>query len=322
MDPKQQMLMAMGLGLLGGGSANFGKNLSSGGLLGMQAYNQAQQMQMREDEKKQQAEMRAMQMAQMKQAQEAQAAQQARVQQFMQSRPDLAQRYAVDPQGAMKAAFPDNKPQFKEVGGRLVRIEGDKVQEAYAPPEKPKDWQDPKWVETQMKLRRAGASNVTTNVMPPREKFKDSLALKKDFDGQPEVQGFKQVQGAWDQISTALQSPSPANDMAAATKFMKMLDPGSVVRESELMMAMQASGALDRFLNTADRVLKGHKLTPEQRKDFYSAGEALYLASKDRFGQTVQQYDGIAQQYGLDSRFIQNAKPRVKGGWGMRKLDD
>ena len=32
---------------------------------------------------------------------------------------------------------------------------------------------------------------------------------------------------------------------------MKLLDPTSVVRESELLMAMQASGALDRLYNYA-----------------------------------------------------------------------
>lgn len=194
-------------------------------------------------------------------------------------------------------------------------------QPIYREPDEPKDWQNPEYIKAQQAIRAAGRPNITTNVMPPKEVFKDSLGLKKDFDGQPEVKGFKEVQGAWDQISTALQKPSPANDMAAATKFMKLLDPGSVVRESELMMAMQASGALDRFMNTADRVLKGHKLTPEQRKDFYTSGEALYNASKDRFSQTVQQYEGIAEQYGLDKRFIENAKPRQSSGkWSIQRV--
>lgn len=137
MDPKQQMLMAMGLGLLGGGSANFGKNLSRGGLLGMQAYNQAQQMQMREDEKKQQAEMRAQQMAQMKQQQEAQAAQQARVQQFMQSRPDLAAQYAVDPQGAIKRAFPGEQKPIALNPGQVL-FDPAKGKELFAAPQKSK----------------------------------------------------------------------------------------------------------------------------------------------------------------------------------------
>jgi hypothetical protein len=189
--------------------------------------------------------------------------------------------------------------------GQAVDMNALQPGQSYA---KTPDWMNPEYIEAQKKIRAAGAPQVTTNVMPPREVFKDSMALKKDFDAQPEVKGFKEVQGAWDQISTALQSPSPANDLAAATKYMKLLDPGSVVRESELMMAMKASGALDRMANYHNRLLKGEKLTPQQRQDFYSAGEALYNASKQRFGETVGQYEGIAQQYGLDPQFIPKTK--------------
>lgn len=151
---------------------------------------------------------------------------------------------------------------------------------------------------------RAPVTNVTTNVNNPKETFKDSLTLKKDFDSQPEVKGFKEVRSAWDQISTALSNPSGANDLAAATKFMKLLDPGSVVRESELAMAMQATGALDRFTNYHNQLINGQKLTPNQRKDFFAAGKALHDAARSRYDQTVNQYQGIAKQYELDPSFI------------------
>lgn len=181
----------------------------------------------------------------------------------------------------------------------------------YSEPPEQKDWQNPEWVKTQMAIRAAGKPQVTTNVMPPREVFKDSMTLKKDFDGQPEVKGFKEVQGAWDQISTALKRPSAANDMAAATKFMKLLDPGSVVRESELMMAMQASGAFDRMANYHKRLMRGEKLTPNQREDFYKSGEALYGAAKSRYDQTVGQYEELAGKYSLDADFL---KPKNAAG--------
>lgn len=159
MDPKQQMLMAMGLGLLGGGSANFGRNLSRGGLLGLQTYNQAQQMQMREAEEKQQAEMRAQQMAQMKQAQEAQAAQQARVQQFMQTRPDLAAQYAVDPQGAIKRAFPERKVQFAP-NGQVVDMNALQPGQDFG---KQPDWMNPAYQEWALKRAKAGAPSVSVD---------------------------------------------------------------------------------------------------------------------------------------------------------------
>jgi hypothetical protein len=92
---------------------------------------------------------------------------------------------------------------------------------------------------------------------------------------------------------------------------MKLLDPGSVVRESELEMAMQATGALDRFLNYGERLKSGQKLTPQQRKDFYAAGKALHDAAKGRYDQTVNQYQGIAQQYALDRSFIERGETKL-----------
>lgn len=204
---------------------------------------------------------------------------------------------APKPQGPMKLGRDD----------RLIDPATNKtIVDAQAP-----DWQNPEWVKTQMALRAAGRPQVTTNVMPPREVFKDSLGLKKDFDSQPEVKGFKEVQTAHDQITTALSNPTGANDLAAATKFMKLLDPGSVVRESELAMAMAATGKLDQFKNYANQIITGQKLNAKQREDFRQAADALFAASQERYGQTVQQYEGIADEYSLDKRFIQNAKPRI-----------
>jgi hypothetical protein len=68
-DPKTQLLLAMGLGLLGGapgqrGKGNFGADLGHAGLLGMQGYGNAQQMQMRRQEEEQQRKLRAIQIQQ------------------------------------------------------------------------------------------------------------------------------------------------------------------------------------------------------------------------------------------------------------------
>lgn len=72
-DPKTQLLMMMGLGLLGGAPGqrkNFGADLAHGGLLGLQGYGQAKQQQSRLAEQKQEAEMRQMRMDELKRSQQ------------------------------------------------------------------------------------------------------------------------------------------------------------------------------------------------------------------------------------------------------------
>ena len=106
---------------------------------------------------------------------------------------------------------------------------------------------------------------------------------------------------AYSQIKQALGQASPAGDLAGATKVMKLLDPGSVVRESELGMAMAATGLLDRVGNYASMILSGNKLTPSQRKDFQSLADKLYAESNKQYNSKRGEYQGIAERNGLNT---------------------
>lgn len=131
------------------------------------------------------------------------------------------------------------------------------------------------------------------------ESFAREQDLRKEFTALPIYKAYTEVQQSWDQISTALKNPSPANDLVAATKFMKLLDPGSVVRESELGMAMAATGLVDRMQNYYSLMLKGEKLTPKQRQDFFKSAEALYKVANQRYSTAADQYRGLASGYNL-----------------------
>jgi hypothetical protein len=99
--------------------------------------------------------------------------------------------------------------------------------------------------------------------------FKNEMQLSSAFKGEPIYKDFSDMKSSYGQVMTALSQGTPIGDVAGATKMMKLLDPGSVVRESELGIAMAASGRMDRlqyyFKNWAS---DGNKLTPTQREDF------------------------------------------------------
>jgi len=124
--------------------------------------------------------------------------------------------------------------------------------------------------------------------------------LRKEYAGLPAIKEFSTVQTAHKQVINALNNPSAANDLAAATKFMKLLDPGSVVRESELGMAMAATGAIDLMGNYLQRLQNGERLNPAQRADFKKAAELAYKAAEDTYGQIRQQYIDLANSYNLN----------------------
>ena len=141
---------------------------------------------------------------------------------------------------------------------------------------------------------------LVQNIIGGQQGLENEMKIRSAFAGEPVYKARQEMQSAYGQITDSLRESSPAGDLAAATKFMKLPDPGSVVRESELYLAMQASGALDRMVNYANLRLSGQKLTPDQRKDFQSLADKLYSTATNTYNQKRNEYAGLAEAYGLD----------------------
>lgn len=133
-----------------------------------------------------------------------------------------------------------------------------------------------------------------------RQGLTDEMNIRTAFKAEPVYKAHQEMQSAYGQITESLRKGTPAGDLAGATKFMKLLDPGSVVRESELYLAMKASGALDRMVNYANMKLTGQSLTETQRKDFQELADKLYGASVDAYNTKRNEYAGLAVSYGLN----------------------
>jgi len=85
---------------------------------------------------------------------------------------------------------------------------------------------------------------------------------------------------------------------------MKMLDPGSVVRESELAMAMKTNGALDRMGNYINIIQSGQVLTKQQKADFAKLIKAYSNASNEAQRNLNKKYGQISSEYGLDPKRV------------------
>ncbi|CAB5194411.1 hypothetical protein UFOVP177_5 [uncultured Caudovirales phage] len=161
-------------------------------------------------------------------------------------------------------------------------------------------------------------------------KVSTETELRKEYSALPEIKEFTTVETAFKQINNALSNPSAANDLAAATKFMKLLDPGSVVRESELGMAMNATGAIDRVQNYFQKLQNGQVLNPEQRADFKKAAQLAFSAAQDTRDRTSSRYVDLANSYNVDANNVvlkgkgtskpsekQTIQPRNTKGWQL-----
>ena len=152
--------------------------------------------------------------------------------------------------------------------------------------------------ENIVKLKRSGATNV--NVDTGQKGFENKMSAKKTFMSEPIYKDFTDMKSAYGQVISALDQGSPIGDVAGATKVMKLLDPGSVVRESELGIAMAASGRMDRLKYYFDNWASGNKLTPTQRSDFKQLSNELYAAAGQAYNQKRGEYLDFGASTGVE----------------------
>jgi hypothetical protein len=147
--------------------------------------------------------------------------------------------------------------------------------------------------------KKSGA--VSVSLSTGKEGFKNEFDLSKEFKNEPVYKDFQGMKGALSAVQASLKKENPIGDVAAATKIMKLLDPGSVVRESELGIAMAASGKLDRISNYVDMWKNGTLLTPTQRAEFGALANELYNASARAYNDKRGEYAAFGAKYQIDA---------------------
>ena len=140
------------------------------------------------------------------------------------------------------------------------------------------------------------AQNIV-NINEGQKGFENEMKLAAAFKGEPIVKEFSDMQSAYGQVISSLAQGTPIGDVAGATKVMKLLDPGSVVRESELGIAMAAGGRMDRLQNYFNNFMTGQKLTPTQRQDFNALSNELYAAAGQAYNKKRNEYLSVGQTY-------------------------
>lgn len=165
---------------------------------------------------------------------------------------------------------------------------------------------------------KGNRASVTVNA--EQRGFQNTSDLKKQFAGEPIYKAFEDMKLSFGQVAASINAGTPVGDLAGATKIMKLLDPGSVVRESELGMAMAAGGRMDRLKNYFQQAIDGTKLTPTQRGDFQSLAGELYNVAANSYNSKRAEYSELGQAYDLNSELALGKPAKIQGeikriGW-------
>lgn len=128
---------------------------------------------------------------------------------------------------------------------------------------------------------------------------KGEMAMRKEVEDR--VKQDRSILTMYRNIEGATKSGTAAGDLSAIFAYMKMLDPGSVVREQEFANAQNAAGIPDRVRNLYNQALKGTRLNPTQREEFMAEARRLADGAQDRITGVSREYQGIAEEYGYDT---------------------
>lgn len=144
-------------------------------------------------------------------------------------------------------------------------------------------------------LELEAAKNPETGIVDPKVRFEKEENLRKEYD--KKSTGLTESERSYDILKTSAQDQSGAGDVALITSFMKMLDPGSVVRETEFATARNTAGLFASLENALQKAQTGKFLNDSQRKTFVNlAGKYLRAAKlKDKevradLGKVVENY--------------------------------
>ena len=136
---------------------------------------------------------------------------------------------------------------------------------------------------------------------PDTSKLNSEMAgLRKEFTGLGTVKDFQDQTAALGRIIASAENPSAAGDLALIFNYMKMLDPGSTVREGEFANAQNAGGVGTRLISLYNNIRDGTRLTDDQRADFVGRATGLYTKASEDFAATRKTYTDIAEKLGYD----------------------
>lgn len=146
-------------------------------------------------------------------------------------------------------------------------------------------------------FKRASATQV--NLGAPDQVFANTNTLAGQFRG--DIKEFQEVASAYGRVLVSGQDPSPAGDIALIFNYMKMLDPGSTVREGEFATAEQAGSIPQRLVSQYNKLVtdKG-RLSEDQRGDFVDRAQRLAEQKRAQAQPVLRRYRGRAESVGLD----------------------
>jgi hypothetical protein len=141
-------------------------------------------------------------------------------------------------------------------------------------------------------------STLDSELKAGKDKFDRAAKLRGEVEKVSKV--YRDVEDAYGRIVAASEDSSGAADMALIFNYMKMLDPGSTVREGEFATAAQTGGLPAYIQNIYNKTKNGQFVSDTQRADFLRQARKQFEKSSKKQDRRLSDYEKLGKRYGLE----------------------
>jgi hypothetical protein len=131
--------------------------------------------------------------------------------------------------------------------------------------------------------------------------------FRKEFNSLPQVKSYSEVQPVLQSAREAAGTDTAAADLNLVYAAAKIMDPTSVVRESETSMVVATGSPAQRFMGQFNHVAGGGRLTKETRAALMAQVESRAKGYESGYKTARKAYEGIAAKNNIpaDQVFIE-----------------
>jgi len=150
------------------------------------------------------------------------------------------------------------------------------------------------------KRAEAEANQILSGIIPAEKRPEMETKFRKEYNDQ--TKPYQEVKSAYGRVLSS--EDSAVGDLSLIFGYMKMLDPGSVVREGEFATAQNAAGVPERIMNIYNKVASGERLNKSQREAFKGQAKGLYNSALEGEKTVRTGLERISKGYGLNTANI------------------
>lgn len=134
--------------------------------------------------------------------------------------------------------------------------------------------------------------------LDPNKRFDQEKKIREEYADRNKQ--YSALGVVYNNLNASAEAKNGPGDVALITQFMKMLDEGSVVRETEFATARDTAGLYQQLKNNLTKVQSGQFLSDGQRKQFTDLAKQYFDAAKQKSDKDKQALSAVVKNYKLN----------------------